>query len=118
MAPRNNQNEVLVPHYALPLSFTGINGGARVNEQDTDEDVIDCVKAICAFPIGSRDDEPTFGIPDMLFQQRSQSSANVPALKTAIMRWEPRIAVKVSEDSSGYDELLETLVVKIGGSDG
>ena len=87
-----------------------------MNEQDSAEDIIDCVKAIIAFPIGSRLDLVTFGIPDLLFHQ---SGGQIPVqIKNAITAWEDRAPFDVSGGPLVNDELLWRILLKVGVRDG
>lgn len=89
------QKEVVIPHFSLPFRFGGLNGGAIANDQDTEDDIVDCVKVIIAYPIGSREDLPEFGIPDLVFKQSSK--VNASALHSAVQLWEPRSESVVTE---------------------
>jgi len=52
------------PHFDLPFRFLK-SGGAVVSEQDSFDDVANCVEAICRTPQGFRVDNPDFDY-DML----------------------------------------------------
>jgi phage baseplate assembly protein W len=54
-----------VPHLAVPLQV--INGQFITVEQDTDDEVAQCVRNICAFERGYRIEDPDFGINDPTF---------------------------------------------------
>jgi phage baseplate assembly protein W len=106
-----SQKDVLNPHFRLPLQFGGINGGAIVNEQDDSDDVMDCVRAIVAFPVGARVDNPEFGIPDLLFKEYDQSA--VDQVRAAIDEWEDRVSVDVESSIPVTDQLIWNLLVKV-----
>jgi phage baseplate assembly protein W len=106
------QQDVQNPHFRLPLQFGGINGGALVNEQDTSEDIIDCIKAIISFPIGTRHDMPEFGIPDLLFRQ--QSAIVMQQLRDAVAEWEVRPTVDVSGGPLLSDQMILDILIKAG----
>jgi hypothetical protein len=89
------QREVQLPHFSLPFRFGGLRGGTVVNEQDSEDDVIDCVKLIVAYPVNSREDLPNFGIPDLVFKMKSKT--NAIALSAAVLEWEPRSETVVTE---------------------
>lgn len=83
-----------------------------MNEQDSSEDVVDCIKAIVAFPIGSRQELPDFGIPDVVFEMRV---GNIPMqLKNAITLWEERAAIDVEGEPLVSDELIYHTIVEAG----
>ena len=77
-----------VPHFAFPLRY--VNGSAVVNEQDSIDDIADCVTAICLTQEGERDELPEFGITELTFQQQPVSLAG---LLSQIATWEPRAAL-------------------------
>jgi phage baseplate assembly protein W len=54
-----------IPHLAVPLQFANKNW--VVVEQDTEEEVAQCVRNICAFERGYRVEDPDFGIVDPTF---------------------------------------------------
>ena len=61
-----------LPHYDWPLTFTaqpdGTVGFALV-EQDTPDDLQATAALIASVPRGHRDDDPSFGVSDLAFQQ-------------------------------------------------
>jgi phage baseplate assembly protein W len=106
------QDQIQTPHFRLPLQFSGVNGGALLNEQDTADDLEDCVRTILAFPLGYRIDSPTFGIPDTLFQL----GYDVPtaAVRSALVRWEDRMAIGVEGGEPVSDEFIRKVIIKLG----
>ena len=106
------QKDIQTPHFKLPFQFGGINGGALMNEQDTPEDVVDCIRAIIAFPIDSRHDLPEFGIPDLLFRQFDEKL--IGQVRTAIDLWEDRPVLDVEGEVSLSDTALWNLLIKAG----
>jgi hypothetical protein len=111
------QNEVINPHFRLPLQFGGIKGGALVNEQDSSDDVIDCVRAIIAYPVGVREALPEFGIPDIMFRQ--ETSALMVQVRAAIEQWEERVEIDIDgsfpiTDSMIWDMLVKAKVIEGG----
>lgn len=107
-----SQGEVTTPHMRLPLKFGGMNGGAVVNEQDTSEDIIDCVKAIFAYQTGTRWDMPEFGIPDMLFSM--EYNPPLSAVRDALSRLEVRAAIDVTGENVLSDDYLRKLLIEVG----
>jgi phage baseplate assembly protein W len=110
------QQDVTVPHFKIPFQLGGRGGGAFVNEQNSAEDVMDCIKLIISFPIGSRQDSPTFGVPDVPFQVRTTV---VPQqIKDAVARWEERISLNAKgEDAIVTDAMLTQMILQTGLSD-
>lgn len=112
--PNFRQKDIQTPHYAMPFRLGSINGAAIVNEQDSSEDIINCIEAIIAFPIGSREELPEFGIPDILFREITESQ--VPELQEAIARWETRIDLIASEEPT-FDDMIRHIILQARGSD-
>ncbi len=88
----------VIPHLAYPLTISPTQGAAVV-EQDALEEVFACVQAIVACPIGAWSEQPTFGIPSLLF---AQAPVGAEGIRQAILRWEPRADAAIIE----YPDLL------------
>jgi hypothetical protein len=87
-------------HLQYPFRFTAASGAATV-DQGSFDDVLSCVRAIVACPVGACPELPTFGIPDPTFLSAPPSGG---ALIAAIQQWEPRAeesAVVSALDNSG-----------------
>lgn len=110
------QQDVKNPHFSLPFRLGGRNGGAFVNEQDSFEDIQDCVKAVVAYPIGSRLDLPDFGRPDLVFQQVS-ADLSTDQLWNAIIQWEQRATIDIDNEPVIGDEFVRKLLVRLGAID-
>ena len=88
------------PHFAYPFQFSAA-AGATVVDQDSYEDVVSCIGAIVACPVGSCPELPTFGIPDPTFML---APPDPTPLLIAVQQWEPRAdesAVVTALDNSG-----------------
>jgi len=81
---------VEVPHIAWPVRMQGTS--LAVVEQDTLDDVTQCVRVICSTPLGSRTDDPELGLPDQTF---AQGGADPDAIVDAVARSEERAEVEV-----------------------
>jgi len=76
-----------VPQFAQP--FRVVNGAVVEVEQGSVEEIEDCVESILRTIVGTRIDDPEFGIPDEAFiQQTPNSSAELYI--AAIEAQEPR----------------------------
>lgn len=103
-----------VPHFAVPFRFEQDGMGhshAAVNEQDSVEDVTDCVIAIVSCPLGYRLELPNFGIRDQTF---SQGGIDTNDLQIAIAQWEPRADILIEEDESNLDRFISLARVVTG----
>lgn len=99
---------VQVPHFALPLRYT--NGHAVVNEQDSLDDIADCVYAVCVTNPGDRDEMPDFGLLDMTFDQEPIPAA---AAANQILVWEPRAQVLIDVSTTKFDEAVNKAQVNV-----
>jgi phage baseplate assembly protein W len=93
-----NAASVSLPHFALPLRY--LNGSALVNEQDSIDDMADCVYAICKTNPGERTELPDFGLLDMAFGQEPLSATSA---QTQIEQWEPRAQILINLAPDRYD---------------
>ena len=101
-----------IPHFAYPFAFQNVNGQvqAAVVEQDSIEEILACVNAIVACPIGTRDELPGFGVPDVLF---AQAPLNPSTVVQAIVRWEPRARIAASEFADAGSDAQRHLQLEI-----
>jgi phage baseplate assembly protein W len=99
---------VSIPHLALPLRYQ--NGSAVVNEQDSLDDIADCVYAICVTNPGDRSDLPDFGLLDMAFGQQPLSAT---AAQTQIEQWEPRAQILIDLAPDQYDQAVVNAQVNV-----
>lgn len=97
---------VIVPQFSMPFRFE--RGAAVVVEQDSVDEIADCVANICRYQPGDRPEKPTFGVPDQTFAQGAVD-ANVAA--AAVRRWEPRAELAANSDLVGY---VSTILVQVG----
>lgn len=96
-----------VPRLALPLRMEG--SSLATVAQDSTEDVAQCVFAVLSYEIGSRLEDPEFGIDDPSFGiEPIDTSSWIPQ----IARYEPRAKVTTSEDLGA---LLSTITVYVEG---
>lgn len=96
------------PHFRFPFKFTAA-GPADVMEQDSSEDIAQCVEIILRFPLGMRIDIPEFGISDQTFREKGP---DLNELRTAIARWEPRADIVMDQT---LDELIGRAHIKLRG---
>lgn len=92
----------------LKVPFAPVQGRFPVVEQDSVDEVVQCVFAVLATEIDQRQEEPEFGIEDQTFLQ---GGADLPALQAAVARWEPRAEMLLDED---WDDLLEKVRAQVG----
>lgn len=78
-------------HFRMPFRVDG-NGQPETIDQDSLEDIAQCVRTVVRTPVGARNELPQFGIPRLEF---SSPIPLVPML-TALYTWEPRVAAIIS----------------------
>lgn len=83
-----------IPKLRVPLQIRGDGTGLAVVEQDSQADVAQCVYAILATPLGSRLEEPDFGIEDPTFEQLP---VDLTEWRRTITEWEPRAEIDDTE---------------------
>lgn len=88
-----------VPKLRVPFGPVGRH--IPVVEQDSVEEIAQCVFAVLATEEGSRNEEPEFGISDPTFRQLG---ADLEALQGAVERWEPRADLLLEDD---WEDLIE-----------
>lgn len=93
------------PHLRIP--FEVADGRVAVVEQDTSRDVEQAVLACLSTPIGSRDDDPEYGVDLQLFHR---TPIDMTPVLAAVEACEPRASL-ISE--SRFAELVESVVVKV-----
>lgn len=100
-----------VPHFDLPFRLVGTSFG--VEEQDSAEDVANCVECIIRTPYGFRDDNPSFGLDDPVFDYLP---LNVEHIRAQIEEQEPRAKLIVNQTQDLNDTLVAVLNISIGGN--
>jgi phage baseplate assembly protein W len=85
----------LVPKLAFPFEVKTGRTEAAYHEQDSDEEVFDCVEVLLSTEIGEREEVPDYGVPDYVFRE---GGVDLEDLHAVIERWEPRALVVISEE--------------------
>lgn len=100
------------PHFDLPFR---INKKVAEVEQDTIDDVYNCVWASLVTPEGWRPEAPDFGMPDLTFETQP---LNETLITSKLVQDEPRADVIMSQSPDAFDELIVrvTLDVSTGGT--
>jgi hypothetical protein len=96
-----------VPHFSLPFRFS--NPQAAVSEQDSLDEIADCVLAVLVCPYGFRVELPTFGLTDPTFS----TSPDLDEIRDVIGQWEPRASALVDSYPDLVDELIAHVEVDV-----
>ena len=100
-----------VPHLRIPFRIDR-TGTAEVVEQDSFEEIAQCVQTLVTTRLGERVEVPDYGIPDQVFL--SEPAVQSASLATQIEQWEPRATALVESTPDSADELLRRLRILLG----
>jgi phage baseplate assembly protein W len=84
--------------------------GVAVVEQDTYDDVANCVEVICRTPFGFRLDNPDFGFPSLELTNQPILSDEV---EQVVQNQEPRATLLMSEQPDLVDTMIDRITVSI-----
>lgn len=82
------REETNTPHLAFPLEFR--NDRVVVTEQDSQDEIVDCVEALLSIPLGSLVHQPDLGLADPTFRQ---NGVDLSEIEGTVAQWEPRADV-------------------------
>jgi phage baseplate assembly protein W len=102
---------VSTPHFGLPFRFS--RSSAVVAEQDTIDDIANCVEAILLTHIGWRDEVPGFGVPELAFRLPSSRSGRIETINALVSDQEPRASILMTEAPDRYDNLISHVLTTI-----
>lgn len=97
-----------VPHFDLPFRFVG--SSFATSEQDSIDDVANCVETILRTRIGFRTWVPEFGSPEYVFKRSPLGTEDIMAIVSA---QEPRAELLVQESIDSYDQLIDRLHIEV-----
>jgi phage baseplate assembly protein W len=86
-----------LPHFSYPFRFA--TPQVAVSEQDSLDEITDCVQVILLYPQGSRPELPAFGLPDPTFSPR----VDTDEIRSVIAEWEPRAMTTFSAEPDPVD---------------
>jgi len=96
-----------VPHFSYPFRF---GPQAAVSEQDSLDEIADCVLVTVLCPLGFRVELPEFGLEDMTF---SMPSPDLEELRSQVEFWEPRATAVFDTQLDSLDALLAHVEARI-----
>jgi phage baseplate assembly protein W len=99
-----------IPHFAWP--FQVVDGAVQTVEQDSAEEIAQCVEAVLNTPVGSRIDAPDYGVPDETFSQLSVDESAAVYLD-AIDAAEPRARVL---GEARVEEMAKRVAIRVEAS--
>jgi phage baseplate assembly protein W len=98
----------VIPHFDMPFRLSP-DHPAEV-EQDSIEDVTNCVECIVRTTLGSRPELPDFGIEDLTFDTQPLPTADQ---MVAVAQQEPRVATAWEQEPDPADSLVANVIIKV-----
>lgn len=102
--------DIETPQFDLPFRLDADGKEVPVNEQDSVEDVGDCVEAILRTPLGFFEDDPDFGYEDPTF---TEGRPEMEEVQTAIMLNEERAEVLIEESPDLLNQFVSRVHVNV-----
>jgi hypothetical protein len=100
----------LIPHFDLPFRFGTSGRHAASVEQDSIDDVTNCVETLIRCPIDFRPEVPGYGTPDQTLQMAPVDSEFI---LSQALRWEPRASVLIEQSLDSVDYLITKLLAQV-----
>lgn len=98
-----------IPHLKLPMKLFG--GKFTTVEQDTTDEIMQCVRAVIGTVRGQRTNLPDFGLDiDIVFLLKDM---DITRIEAAIEEWEPRAKATVEINPQTVDNLLQAIRVLV-----
>jgi phage baseplate assembly protein W len=101
-----------IPHFAYPFRLERHGPGSQpvVVEQDSLDDVLNCVEIAMLTQIGERVDMPSFGIDDPTFQQQP---IDVNLIGNQVAAHEPRAEMAATQHPDALDVRIARVVAEV-----
>jgi hypothetical protein len=100
-----------IPHLSLPFRFVGFPYKAAETEQDSIDEIADCVQAILRTEPGQRMGMPEFGIYEFAFRTAGEDNEHI---KRTLRRLEPR-ADTIIEEGWDFSSFTQNLRIEVKG---
>ena len=98
----------MIPHLTFPFRVD-TSGSVDVLDQDSDEEIAQCVRVLLSTTMGERIELPDFGVASPVFT--TMSSHDDADMAAAVGKWEPRATALVH--SEVIDESLRHVLVEL-----
>lgn len=99
-----------IPHFKFPFQLTAAGDRIQVTEQDTDDEILDCIEVLLSTTQGERLELPEYGIRDQTFRQ---NGVEVSHILQQIRRFEERADVVL--DAETIEDLVQRVSVRYRG---
>lgn len=83
------------PHFKFPFQLSADGRRPKETEQDSDDEILDCVQVLLMTLPSQRIDIPEYGMPEQAFLEGGADSSQI---MSTIKRWEPRVNLVLSVD--------------------
>jgi hypothetical protein len=103
---------VSVPHFDMPFRFGTGGAHAAVVEQNTGDDVTNCVEACLRTTRGTRMFVPNFGITDPLFAIKQSPFLAIEQMQAEVQENEPRASTQFT-DVGSLDAMIANIIVEV-----
>lgn len=98
---------IKIPHLKVPFNIAG--SSAAVVEQDSTQEIRQCILAALKTRVGSRVEAPDYGIPDRTFEQL-KVNPSADAFLAAVEAGEPRVKLLAESE---VEELVERFLIEL-----
>lgn len=93
------------PHFKFPFQFTTAGDRIQYVEQDSDDEIIDCIEVLLSTEQGERIELPDYGIADQTFRENGVDTGHIMA---QIRKYEERADVTLEPHQ------IQALVQRVG----
>jgi phage baseplate assembly protein W len=94
-----------IPHFKYPFQFGPPGQRVQYTEQDSDDELLDCIEVLLSTVQGERIEIPEYGIADQTFRQGGVDTGHI---LSQIRRYEDRADVNLEAG------VIEDLVQRVG----
>lgn len=95
-----------IEHFNFPFKFSTLTKHVDVVDQDSIDDVGNCVMVALSTQFGSRVEVPTFGVPDQVFQLQPLT---LETIISSVLEWESRADLVMNQETDIRDPLITKL---------
>lgn len=98
----------ILMHFDLPFRF--LRGHAVTVDQDSLDDITNCVEAVLRTLKGQRTELPDFGLDDPAFQLQP---INLQAITNAVLAQEPRASMLLDQAPDQFNYLIAKVLAQV-----
>jgi len=102
-----------IPHFDMPFRFSTAGQHAAVVEQDSGDDVTNCVETTMRTTRGSRMFVPLFGITDPVFNIKPLPQFITDRMQQEVEQSEPRATTHFTDLGDVLDAMIANIVVEV-----